>query len=522
MEQLQELLSYLRMFQPRILSVGSEHTLLKKVSYIHQGQTLYPHTIYVGYSSEISYLLRFNENITFFLINEADRKLPEEFCQNYCISFPEDTDPDSLMEECRAYFNVQTELYEYSHILMETFISGASLQDIITRTEQMIDNPIMVIDNSYRVICESGSESCGDVVWCENIKNGYCSYEFITQFNRISEVRNISTNSDAFLSGCLNSPLRRSICKLRDGGHILGYLLAIELNSPFTELKMEILELVSKLVSRMIAHTDSVSFGGSSMQNLFSDMLSGRLKSKDILQNYLNYSHIKMESSYYLISVNIKDYNLQGHPTNNTLEQELSKIMDYTLTACVGTNIIFLTERRDSLVSVTNELQRHRDFFTDNNLTVAVSDNFTSLEDLSIYYRQTNFTHRTIRRLNLDEKTICTYDNLRIMDIITRNPTLDNYLDLVGSDYVNIRQYDDEHNTEYSKTLYYYIRWNHNLNRVAEILCVHKNTVSYRIQRAKELFDLDLKDFHVTMHIYVGYLIYLLKDNGLLRHEGED
>ena len=523
MEQLRELISYLKMYRPRILSAGKEYTRLKKISVIRQDQDLANHTIYVGYLSEIIYLLRFHENCTFFLILDSSEDLPDDYHGNYCISFPADTVIENLVDECHRFFEVQNELYVCSHILLETYLSQATLHSVIAKVQHMINNPVMIIDNNYRVLCESGSETCGDVVWCENIKKGYCSYEFVTQFNQISEVRNIHTSNNAFMTGCLNSPLRRCICKLRVDNHVIGYLLAIELNSPFNELKMQFLGLASKLISHMIVSAEPETNGSSAMQitDLFSDMLSGKLKSKDVLLNCLQYSNIKLISSYYLVSVNIKNYRLDNS-TPHSLEQILSKKVDYILSTCMETNIILLIESANSLANITQDFSKHLDFFLANGLTVGISDQFESLENLSIYYNQTNFIHRTVFQLNLKGKTICTYDNLRIMDIIMRKPTLDNYLNLIGHKTAITYQYDEKNGTEYFKTLYYYIRWNRNLKKTAEMLCVHRNTVSYRIQRSKELFNLDLNDFHVTMHIYSGYLIYLLKKSNLLKHEEKE
>lgn len=524
MEQFRELMSYLKMYRPGVLATGTEYTPPKKIALTRKAQSLEDYTVYVGYVSDMIHLLRFHENRIFFLILDSSGTLPDDYHGNFCISFPEDTNVEYLLAECRKYFDVQSELYEYSHILMETYLSDPTLDAVISKAERMIDNPIMVIDSNYRVICESGNESCGDVVWCENIKNGYCSYEFVTQFNQISKIRNIHPSDDAFMAGCLNSPLRRCICKLRTHNYVIGYLLAIELNSPFNELKMQILSLVSRLVPRMMSESGAGTSDGSALQitDLFSDMLSGKLKSEDVLKNCLQYSHIPLESDYYLVSVNIKDYKLLENSASHSLELALAKIVDYILSTCVETNIIFLVESKKALADITQTFLDHLEFFKKSRLTVGISDHFKSLEDLSAYYNQTNFVHNTVRQLKLEGKIICTYDNLRIMDIIAHKPTLDNYLYLVGQDIENIHQYDEKHDTEYFKTLYYYVRWNRNLKMAAEILCVHKNTVSYRVQRAKELFHLDLNDFHTDFHLYVGYLIYLMKDNHALQHDGED
>lgn len=525
MESFKNLISYLKYYKPKVLSVNTIDTNLKKIKYINTANQVFEkNTIYLGRSSEIRFLLRFASHCVFFIVDDGSTDKPANLFQDNCVVlFPEDTDMESLFDECRKYFSIQQELYEYSYNLMQTYLTRGTLQSIIDETACMLDNPVMVIDKNYRVLCEYGSDNCGDVTWLENIKKGYCSYEFVTQFNKINEVRNIQINDRAFMSGCLNSPLRRCICKLHTAGNVKGYLLAIELNSPFTELKMQFLNIASKLISRMVFSSESIKEENHAIaiSDVFTDLLSGNLKSKEVIANCLRYSNIALESEYYLVSVNIQNYSMHSDETDHSLELLLQSKIDYVLTTCFDTNVILLIESQNSVSEVFQSLSVHQEFFEENGLTVAISDKFYSLENLFEYYTQTNFVHSIVAQLHL-QKTICTYNNLRILDVITKNPTLENYTTLIGNEANSIYSYDEKNNTEYLKTLYTYIRWNRSIKKTSEVLFLHKNTVNYRIQRAKELFHLDLDDYHLQVHLYIGYLIYLLKDNHLLKHEGED
>lgn len=70
-----------------------------------------------------------------------------------------------------------------------------------------------------------------------------------------------------------------------------------------------------------------------------------------------------------------------------------------------------------------------------------------------------------------------------------------------------LRNYDEEHNTNYEDTLYYYLRYNGSIQAIAEATYTHRNTVLYRIKKVKELLGKDLEDteerFPYQMAFYI-------------------
>lgn len=521
MEQLRELISFLKMYHPKVYSSQGDHQFIKRAVVYRNGQDPETDTVYLGFQSEICSLLRFYNNSIFFIISDSG-PLPKDWNNNYCVVFPKETKIDMLLEDCRNYFTIQTQLHEYSHILLESYLEGGSVQSMLTEAAKMIGNPIMIIDTNYRILYECSSDPCSDIVWNESIRNGYCSYEFVTQFNQLQEVRSIQS-SKAFMSGCLNSPLRRCICKIQKEGNLMGYLLSIEQNTPFDQLKIQTFNLISRILYRAMAETNTESFNNlmPPVDDLFVDMLKGKLKSKEVLKNYLHYSGVEMNSDYYLVSFNIEKYNYQDADAHYSLDQALFKRFNSVLSACIETNILMLIKSSESLNDFADSLMIHQDYLRENGIIVSVSDKFNSLETVPVSFKQTNFVHSVIKQLQIN-RTICTYDSVRILDIIASRPTLHNYQDLIGTDLVKIHEYDEMHGTEYFKTLYYYIRWNRNLSKAASILHIHRNTVSYRVQRAKELFSLDMDDFYVAAKIFLSYLIFMFKDNGVLKGDGDE
>lgn len=75
---------------------------------------------------------------------------------------------------------------------------------------------------------------------------------------------------------------------------------------------------------------------------------------------------------------------------------------------------------------------------------------------------------------------------------------------------IQIKKYDNEHCSDYFKTLRTYLLNNRDYSIMAKKLHVHKNTIIYRMQRISELFDINLKDCRVITELYLSLFIELL------------
>lgn len=59
---------------------------------------------------------------------------------------------------------------------------------------------------------------------------------------------------------------------------------------------------------------------------------------------------------------------------------------------------------------------------------------------------------------------------------------------------MELLRYDAIHKTEYYHTVKAYLECNLNLARTSEVLFIHRTTLLYRLERIKQIFDIDFKD----------------------------
>lgn len=69
-----------------------------------------------------------------------------------------------------------------------------------------------------------------------------------------------------------------------------------------------------------------------------------------------------------------------------------------------------------------------------------------------------------------------------------------------------LMEYDREHGSDLLRTLRVYFAANANASEAADRLYLHRNSLTYRLERARELIGLDFKDHRARLALQLGLL----------------
>ena len=81
--------------------------------------------------------------------------------------------------------------------------------------------------------------------------------------------------------------------------------------------------------------------------------------------------------------------------------------------------------------------------------------------------------------------------------------------DIVGK----INQYDKKYNTELLQTSIKYIQSGGNIKQTSKIMNLHSNTVRYRINKVKEILNIDKSEFEFYEELSIGIKLYMIYQN---------
>ncbi|MFE5319000.1 PucR family transcriptional regulator [Paenibacillus sp. NPDC056579] len=116
-------------------------------------------------------------------------------------------------------------------------------------------------------------------------------------------------------------------------------------------------------------------------------------------------------------------------------------------------------------------------------------------------------------RLNR-ERTIHIYKELELFSLLLDCSEYVTFDSLVDSHIGKLTAYDQENGTDLLTTLYYYLESGGSLIETANRLYIHRNSVKYRMDRIKEIADIDVDNMQKRFTYYFCTTFHLLKNQG--------
>ncbi len=137
---------------------------------------------------------------------------------------------------------------------------------------------------------------------------------------------------------------------------------------------------------------------------------------------------------------------------------------------------------------------------------VILTDSFFPIEGLHRQMKLCTFTRNLAAYDNRDNAVLFTgdYKALYAAMIPFRNGELDLYDNRL---FLQLKQYDQKTGSAYVETLKTYFHCKQDVSAMASALCIHKNTVFYRLSKMKEQFGIDFANIQQMTGLYIALLV---------------
>lgn len=138
-----------------------------------------------------------------------------------------------------------------------------------------------------------------------------------------------------------------------------------------------------------------------------------------------------------------------------------------------------------------------------------ISNSISNDHDMKDYYQQAT---DAVYTAFLQQKQVKQFSDCGLIKVISKlkDQSLleDFYLEILEP----VLTYDAKHGTDLVHTLHAFLLANGSYKETAKMLYIHRNTLSYRIKKIKQLLQKDLKDPYVALELRVALLMKEYKD----------
>jgi hypothetical protein len=282
---------------------------------------------------------------------------------------------------------------------------------------------------------------------------------------------------------------------------MFGYFSMLEYCHPFRDEDLNILKIAADFMGIFYA---SEGFIGQKATRpyltLLCDLLDGQIIEPGRVDKLMKTAGWKCRKLNRVIVIDV------GPNITDTAEE---KIIENIIcrssykTILYDGNIIVL-EEYDTDANNLNEHTKLVSYLTNSSLQAGISDEFTDLENLSRYFKQAKRALQIGTEVDSNLR-IFSFDNYRFDDMLiafNNTVTID---DSKSPVLLFLEKYDASHNSNLSLTLFTFLKNNRSILKSSDDLHVHKNTLSYRINKIKDLTNLDFDNYHQCLHFLISY-----------------
>ena len=437
----------------------------------------------------------------FFYITEAD--LPEQALfnaiQNLIIS-------SGKLEHCK-------------NELFDLLYKGEGVVAILKTAYKHLNNPLTLNDSSFAQIDSFPPEQDYQIHYQEVNGKRVLRSIFLQNMQNMDLLKKLLTSSSPLVTKLEDVTYDWIFCGIRIGNSLVAYICVRCMEREYSEFDLEYVEILVKVLSIImqkmeIFHKPT----GQANEYFLKNLLDNAPKDKSFIRNRLLHLGEKPFPYNHIVVFDTASSAPKSALVDLYTEQ-LRTILPDALITYYENDLTLLLRTKTSRPFTPDRENRIISFLKLNGLYAVVSYPFTELEKTGSFYRHAQ--HLLLEKALLSrESPLLFYSDHYLEDLFIQIKQSAQLESMIHPHILEIEKYDRAHNSEYLKTLTYFLRYNRNVAEAAQNLNIHRSTFFYRMTRLADLFGIDEnRGTLLFAYEYSLRLLSYLKARGMIINE---
>ncbi|MFD0898520.1 PucR family transcriptional regulator [Loigolactobacillus binensis] len=390
-------------------------------------------------------------------------------------------------------------------IFFDAVYEGTDTAKLINLAYELLNNPIMVTDETFHALCLKRDKPVNDPVWLDVEQKGYCSEDYVLSFRAdpVSTMLFQQTQAIIYKTG-LAIKMPRILCRINNREKTLGYVILFAAERKLVEDDRLVVMNLAKALSLILRGK-----GGLTQMNNSRDIalllrdliLKPAISPEELAEKKRALPHLKTYFQVVVLDSIQKRYVAY-------LERSITSILNVLCVLHASDDQLIIVINTDTAITDLTNIER---ICTKYAITAGISWKFKNLALARDYYNQ------ACRAIDFGlSGQLNDYDHYYLLHILSYIPTpLLNTM--IYPSYRKLREYDIKNASSYCQTLINYFETGLSVNETANRLHIHRNTMKYRIDKAEVIGECDLNDENTLLKIYLSSLIYACLEQGQLK-----
>lgn len=474
-------------------------------------QDFSPNCIYVGNSSALSLHLDIKTNINLILIK--DSPIPDIYIKNENVNLTvleKSIHPSEVLNMIADIMIDEASIISSMRLLLDALYENKGLQYLIDVAFEVFGNPIFVNDTAYKILAMSYKVTFDNETLEEEKTSGYIHGKNITDMKSDGIFKKLMGNDNPFYFKRDDEKYGWMFKTIKIQNIEIGVVALAEVFRPFRKYDYELLERFSKLIAIELEKIDFYKSNKGVMYNYFlADLISNKIHNREIIYNRLSYLDWKLSSHFQIIFVADLD-NMYLEYKSERIANEIHQIIRDCHWTVYQKNLIILLNRSNKQLLSSTEYERLFNFLKSNRLSAGLSCIYTDIAETAKHYFQ------ALRSVELGvhihhKSDIYNYSDYVISYIGESLSKTHDLNEFCPPSITILQEYDKNHNADLIDTLSMFLNYPENPVLVSKLLNIHRNTLAYRINKIKELCDVDLSNGYerLKIQLYFKFMEYM-------------
>lgn len=392
--------------------------------------------------------------------------------------------------------------------LLDLFLRTNSLRALLDKAAQVLGNPLVVCDTSYHFLGHSDVQGIKDKSWLTGCKRGSWSYDFVSVINELElDCRGAEPSYQILDRINTSSTLRRKLGALCiDSAHV-GYYLILEENTPFDSIPDWVYQSVARVLAKCVCverPPKNLSHDGNH-ESIMLELLQNSFDSRSLFLKRAGKSEITRTGNWQVLCIPVSEDRREALRTRN-LSSMIGQCLPLSWHVFHQDCIVILTNLSEKLYPHQTLPNVFRNFLLQHGLCAGQSDHFSDPYELKTYFDQA-YAAIYLAQAFRDERLVIPYEDYKIYNLFLCAESHDPFTQFSSEAVRRVHEHDIKNGTQYMETLYHYLGCHCSVQKAAEKLFVHRNTVAYRVSRMKSLLGLSFDDDYQN---YINFTSCLL------------
>ncbi len=372
-----------------------------------------------------------------------------------------------------------SEIYK---VFFNALHSGATLKDLVNIAESYIDNPVLTVTVTGKILVVSDN---GDFDDLEAQAHG-------EELDFPLEAQGEERPGKPFTFALPEQAHDWLAARVFMNGVCTAGVYAYSVRHPFRAEDHEVMEILSKAVLLELMKGTYYRSNRYSLSSYFlSDLLDGNIRDPALINLRLRNLSWRPKKYMYVLAIplsgaqNVADVQIQ------ILNDQMRQYLSQSIGVFYMDTLVFLAAGDEPLDG--NATRPLNDILVNSGLFAGMSQAFGSLSSVRDAYENALNIAVLARRLG-DESSLVRFEDymfLHVLNVCSKSINLEG---LCHPGVLRILEHDKAHGTSFYQTLQCFLDNALNSTLTSESLHVHRNTLLYRLDKIKQLTGIDLDD----------------------------